>query len=188
MATPSVNRRKDVFGNVSHKFNTASGVDEIPPSSAVQVVSCTPRAKGDSAKNRPDRHLSTVHEQTPSRGPLKVTDSRSNLSAIGNRPETNGQLSRMVSDDRQSLPLSNKSDARHLGSLPSGTFRTPTKIRSIDPQRNNPHEGIKETPVKVSRNALETIPEKPTPLNAINENNVSIYDSLGWNDDIDELS
>ena len=188
MATPSVNRRKDVFGHVSRKFNTASEADEIPSSSAVQVISCTPRAKGDCATNRPGRHLSSILEQTPSRGPLKLIVSRVNLSATANRPEMNGRLSGVPLDDRQNLPLPNKTDTRHLGPLPSDTFRTPTKIRSNDSQRNNVHEGIKETPVKVSRYALETIPEKPTPLNAVNENSMSIYDSLGWNDDIDELS
>lgn len=187
MATPNVNRRRDVFGHVSRQFNIASEADEIPSSSAVQEISCTPTARGNCATNRPDQHLSTILEQTPSRAPLKLTYSRANLSSIGSGPKMNGRLSGMRSDGRDAIHLPNMPDARHLGPFPSGTLITPTKIRPIDPQRSNSHEGIKETPVRVSRNALRTIQERSSPINAVNENSMSIYDSLGWNDDIDEL-
>lgn len=186
-----MNRRKDVFGSasgLSRTFNVASDTDEIPSSSTVQVISCTPRASGDCATNRPGRHLSTGHEQTPTRGPLKPIDSQSGVSSIANRPEIDGRPSGMSSDARGAMSHHNRTDTKYLAPFPSGTLRTPTKIRSIDPQRYNPHDGIEDTPVKVPRDTLGTIHEKPTPLNAVNENSVSIYDSLGWNDDIDELS
>lgn len=185
MATPSVNRRKDVFGGLSgpsRTFNVASEANEIPSSSAFQVVSCTPKAS-DCATNGPSRQLSAVHEQTPTRGPLKLIESRSNLSSTGNQPEFGGRPSGMLSDARDGIPFLNKRDAKHLPPFPSGSFRTPTKVCPIDPQRNNSHEGIEDTPIKVPQGQ-----GKPTSLKAPNENSVSIYDSLGWNDDFDELS
>ena len=191
MATPSVNRRKDVFGDVSglsRKFNGVPETDEIPSSSAVQVISCTPKGRGDCATTRPSRHLSTIHEQTPTRGPLKLIDSRSSLTSIGNRPETGDRPFGMLSAVNGATPSLNKTDPKHLALFPSVTFKTPTKIRSTDPQRRNLHGEVEDTPLKVSRDALGTTQEKPTPINAADENSVSIYDSLGWNDDVDELS
>lgn len=188
MATPSVNRRKDIFSGVSglsRKIDVVPEAGEIPSFSAVEVISCTPKPTGELATKRSGQHLSTIHEQTPSRGPLKPIDSRFNLSSTGNRPEIRGRLSGSA---RDAIPLLKKTDAKHLAAFSPGPFRTPTKIRPIDPQQKHLHEGVEDTPIKNPRDALGTIQEKPTSINAENENNVSIYDRLGWNDIIDELS
>lgn len=191
MATPSVNRRKDVFGGrsgLSHTFNAVPEPDEIPVSSAIRAVSCTPRAS-NCATNRPGGPLSAAHEQTPSRGPLKLIDSRSGLSSAGNQPEFGCRPSGILSDARDVIPLHKKTDTKHLRPFPSSAFfRTPTKVRPNNLQPKNSHWGIEDTPIKAPIDPVGTMQKKSISPNGVNENSISIYDSLGWNDDIDELS
>ncbi len=192
MATPSANRRKDVLGGPSARPRTLTVTpepDEIPLSSAIQAVSCTPRASA-SVQNRQGRCLPAAQEQTPTRGPLKHIEPCGNVSLNGKQPEICSGPSGTRSSARDSV--SNKDIARlhSFPSLPPSTLKTPTKVRPANPQPkpNTTHWGIEDTPVKVCKVPCGTIQEKPRSPNTMDENSISIYESLGWNDDIDELS
>ena len=192
LATPSVNRRKDVFGvpsRFSHTFNAAPEPEGIPESSAINAVSCTPNAKGGST-SRAVQQLPASHQQTPTRGLLKPTGSWSNVSSTGNRPELGCRLSKPSSNVDAVVPFldeKNASQPHSFPSLPSSRNRTPTKVGSTNTQPQTSHWKIDDTPIKVPQAPLGRKQEKSISPNT-NENSVSIYDSLGWNDDVDELS
>lgn len=193
MATPSVNRRKDVYGGqpgLPRTITVTSEPDEIPVSSAIQAVSCTPKAS-DNSTNFSGRHLPAAHEETPTRGPLKLIKSRSSLSLNRNQQQLIGRPPGTPLSARDVVPSTAMKDASNLRSFPlfsPNSLRTPTRSQSHSSQRNNIPWGIDDTPIKVPKGPLGSRQEKLMSPHAVNENSVSIYESLGWNDDIDELS
>ncbi len=192
MATPSVNRRKDVLGGQSGLPRTLTGIsepDDIPLSSAIRAVSCTPRASA-SVKNRQGRCLSPAQEQTPTRGPLKLIEACGNITLNGNQADLCSEPSGTRSSARDSVSNKDVARVRSFPSLPSSTLKTPTKVRPANPQLKpkTTHWGIEDTPVKVCKVSGVTNQERPMSPNTVDENSISIYESLGWNDIIDELS
>jgi hypothetical protein len=192
MATPSVNRRKDVYGSLpgfSRTVAVASEPDEIPVSSAIRTVSCTPKVSNNTM-NLPGRQLRAAHEETPTRGPLKLIKSRSSLPSNGNQQHIVGRPPGTPSSARDIVPSTAMKDRpllRPFPLFPHNNLTTPTKFHSNSSQRNNTHLGIDDTPMKVVKAPLGTRQEKLMLPHAVNENSVSIYESLGWNNDVDEL-
>lgn len=188
-----MNRRKDVFGvpsALSRAVNTAAEVEEVPPSSAIRAVSCTPRA-GVGATKCGIGQLPAPYEQTPTRGPLKHAGLRPNMCSTGKQAEVCVRPSGLASKINAQVPFLSGEGApqfRPLSLFSSSTVRTPTKVRPTDSQRENSNWEIDDTPIKVLHDSLGTRQEFSHVPNAVDENSISIYDSLGWNDDIDELA
>lgn len=73
--------------------------------------------------------------------------------------------------------------------LPLPAHKTPTKHRAHDGADQAAALGIEATPIQLSRVApTSEKPLKPTASPQAQEAPMSIYASLGWDDEVDELS
>lgn len=199
MATPSNNRHKDVFGGLAQlPRSNATAVpppipEEIPPSSISRV--------NDSAKKPQDSSSALVMEshgkardrivlnvgQTPTRGPSRFSR--------WPRTSSSAQAGAKIAPLLQSKMLqpvtteAGPSTSFPAPSSPSETHATPTKHRTVyRPDRVLPLE-IEATPIKASCVAPKSENgQKVPPLPPVQDMPMSIYASLGWDDEIDELS
>lgn len=166
-------------------------MDEIPPSSISRItesVRKAPRSASFTKSNtrRDDKYALPIVAQTPTRGPTKLL-SRSksystNISASNESTRTlvhQGELKLPGADHALSLPYV-------LPPWPTGFQDTPSKGRNTDCSDGHKKHNIEATPSRAAptgRNA----PAAPVPSPS-QEQETSIYASLGWDDDdIDEL-
>ena len=189
MATPSRNRQWNPFGGLPRlPPPTASAppeeLEDIPPSSASRVPSSARRAPStlvkSSTRRLGDRLWPSV-EQTPTRGPFKF---------LG-RPAASSAVMASTAEIPQSSPAGPELSASYRSSTwNTNNHETPTKDRTIHHLDQAEEPDIEATPIKVPLNdkppkdALKADP----PSSQQQEPEISIYASLGWDDDVDELS
>lgn len=181
MATPRGKRQRDVISGLpSLPQSVLLEIDEAPPSSALRVISSTPRLRANKPGLRNQNTLPTI-EQTPSRGPSKVLKFYSNAGLGANilvKPSSIN-LPLPVPD----LALKSTTTAK---SSNSGSLRTPSKSAPLIQRYEFSDRGIQETPVK-NQKVPQRAQDSKDISSAGNENDISIYQRLGWDDDADEL-
>lgn len=207
MATPRNVRKVNVFPEKSTEQTAHEpGDDMLPPSSScVPASTVRPRSQGSGNREKADqfhphsKHSSAIAE-TPSRGSAKNTsflhftvsgtpDGKQSISAFKIPSSAIKAMDRVTGIEQTPSknrlgqpPLVRKSDAfTHI-------MQTPSKQRSPDTA-----EAVTLTPVQ------STMSADRTGMGGVDENakesegraekpNESIYDALGWNDDVDELA
>ncbi|KAL9012177.1 MAG: hypothetical protein Q9173_003046, partial [Seirophora scorigena] len=197
MATPSANRRRDVFARPQSRPLPSSvmqqGVEEEAPSSFTHVPASTVKPRDDAVargatSNARQPFMSTV-EQTPTRGPSKFAH-------LGHVTAREGIIQRTPSSTMKVDGIMSIQDTSQRGGYrrPAGLSRvpiTPSRKAAMDSRGSLQLAHCEGTPMKcltsVSANvrkASKDIEVSP----ASNEADVSIYKSLGWeDDDVDEL-
>ncbi|KAL8771184.1 MAG: hypothetical protein Q9209_003355 [Squamulea sp. 1 TL-2023] len=201
MATPSARRRRDVYASQTSRPQKSmvieEDLDEIPPSSCIRVPGSLIKPWGElqmtGSSTRPPVHLMPTVEQTPTRGPCKFFRSNTMPNAIqhsAKQASTTTPSSATVAGHSSSIPDTGRRPVEKLRSSHLGVHGTPSKTTSTGTRGNLPRSGIEDTPTKqlkpVSANAVATsskITSSPIPKGG----DVSIYESLGWDDDVDEL-
>ncbi|KAL9596809.1 MAG: hypothetical protein Q9179_004486 [Wetmoreana sp. 5 TL-2023] len=199
MATPSAKRRKDVFAALPSQAPTLTfdpqELEEISPSSCTCVPASAMKPPTEAiADSNPRPKKRPAVEQTPTRGPFK----HSNLLNIVATPRL-GLAEKKIDETtlrstNPKLPPSILDSSKRLSEqLPpptSGIQGTPSRRGSAITKGVLPRPVIEGTPVK----PLKPVPGNlmPTSNNIMtspssNEGGVSIYKSLGWDDDVDEL-
>ena len=192
MATPSNNRRKDVYGGLPRlpRQNTAPVPEreEVPPSS----ISCVPSSSRKAQQSpflAPDSTAKTGRSalpiaETPTRGPLKLWGRLPPFAAAMEShtdihqplpPPATSEISNAV----------NMSTPRHW---PLHVYETPSKSRhSIEAKQAGGtaiHVMSDKAPSVADR--LSIVSTQPVPSPASQDTQESIYAALGW-DDADEL-
>lgn len=204
MATPRGNRQKDVYGGLSSIAPQSQQgppllpeINEIPPSSALRAISSTPSNRVP--KSRPP--AATI-DQTPTRAGSKLASSSrlldmSSSSADHYQIEQPGLPSPMISLLKPKYTLNSSSSSSYTTMMKSSSSKfstssleTPSKTRQVVLGQ----EVIKSTPI-IKR--LQKSNNSTTPLSPIQnpecspsggtKSEISIYKTLGWDDDIDDL-
>ncbi|KAL8674558.1 MAG: hypothetical protein Q9168_001076 [Polycauliona sp. 1 TL-2023] len=195
MATPSANRRRDVYASRTSQMQQpaviSEDVEEIPPSSCLRVPASTTKLLPDlqAAINpaEPRRYPMPSVEQTPTRGPSKF----SRLNTIPNaRPSTAEQAA--AAEPKISSPDGGQPHAYQLTSSRLDIQGTPSRRPSTARKGNLPCSGIESTPVKplgmVSANSNSAASGNMMTSSAFPKGEgASIYQSLGWDDDVDDF-
>lgn len=209
-ATPRGNRTKDVFGGLPRLTAANPAVtnepDEIPPSSISRVPSSVQRYPAlsvqDNEPKLPRPYLQTTIEQTPTRGPSK--QSKNSLGAgLSNRPSsvfltpskprrspaTISQNSLLPSPYAAQPSLSKHLDAESFG---AGIQDTPHKLQNDVPEKGGTSDSTDAPPPlgvepDIRVDVLPTtIPSSPPVLEE--ESSRSLFETLGWDDYVDELA
>ena len=182
MATPRGKRQKDMMSGLpSLPQSVLPEIDNVPPSRALRVITSTPRLRANKPGVRNPKTLSTI-DQTPSRGPSKILNSYSHVS-LGANVEV------VPSSSPMKMPLPDLAfKSTTTAKISSGSnLRTPSKPAPLIRRYACSDRGVQDTPVKnlkVSQGARDSKVMSSTG----NENNISIYQQLGWDDDdADEL-
>ncbi|KAL8794472.1 MAG: hypothetical protein Q9195_002945 [Heterodermia aff. obscurata] len=210
-ATPRNRRQKDVFGELPRPpattLTTADEPDEIPPSSAFRVpssIQSAPRTK-DKEPRLPRPYLQTTIEQTPTRGPLKHSKQLSSTGP-GIGPSsiflTSSKPRRALDSIPQASQRTNTQAVHSSTSWPqepgngdSKILETPHKdqIGASEQEKSCvPVAILSDTPPrKFNPNvaggaSAPTFPSSPPMVEG--EPAKSIFEALGWDDDVDELS
>ena len=211
MATPKGNRRKDVFGSFPLNLpppaqDVIPEPEEIPPSSVPRIPSSLQKpAEAPSQPPLPRRSVTPTIEQTPTRGPAKH-----NSKLLHSRPASLANARLLTPSKSQRPSIASKLHAAAKPRINAGRH-LPSPQSVLPPQSSSPagkHSppvpaDLQETPVKAPSKAAAApaaesrIPpftesmtvssSPPPPPPPLAENNISIYDALGWND-FDELS
>ena len=198
MATPSKNRQWNLFSGLPRlpQPNTSAlpeELEDIPPSSVSRVPTSTRRAPSTLVKSSTrrfgDRLLPSV-EQTPTRGPSKF---------LG-RPAASSAVMASTAEIPQSSPAGPELKPPNVPSGLSASYRsstwntniheTPTKDRTIYHVDQAEEPDIEATPIKAPLNdkPLKDALQADPLSSQQQEPEISIYASLGWDDDVDELS
>lgn len=196
MATPKGNRQKDVFGvDASRLPQSFSGVtvpvepDLIPPSSGLRVPSTSSKIRVQSGVDpgllRTAKPILPSVQQTPTRRPSKLARSFSQTTrragdAIAFPPlnlKPDEKDEELRGPDRDSSP-----ELPHDSSI-SCAMTSNTSFTPID--RSHHQSAIQENPAK-SAEITKAFAQPPCSLPENHQQSRSIYESLGWDDDIDE--
>ena len=192
MATPSNNRRKDVYGRPPRlpRQNTAPVPEreEVPPSS----ISCVP-SSSRKAQQSPFLAPDSTAKTGRSALPIAETPTRGPLSLWGHPPPFAAAMESRA-DIHQPLPLSAASDLSHAvnlstpGHWPLHVYETPSKFRHSKEAKQAGGTAANAMSEKVLSTAekLTNFLTQPDPLPASQDAKESIYAALGW-DDADEL-
>lgn len=186
--TPSVNRRKDVFSGLPHLPQASKAeipeLEDIPPSSGLRVIASTPRIRASGISNGGQPCMPLV-EQTPTRGSSKFAKSIASASLGVSQHQKTTQTFITPTKLLHSLNIPSTTD-RTAFSLTARVGKTPMTDSSVSNEENS-SQRVQDTPLKVSMaqppKTSQQLPSSPI----IDEGNRSIYEKLGWNDDIDEL-
>lgn len=209
MATPHGNRQKDVYGGMlpfasqSQQEPPLPEINEIPPSSALRTVSSTPR-NGD----QNSRPTAVTVEQTPCRAGSKLASSSRFLDLSSSSADHHHQLeqpglpSPMMSLLKPKYALNSSSSHTAIMKSSSDFFaslETPSKptsqVKVIHTDADlGRQETIQSTPIskRLQSNNNNNIPLSPiqnpgrSPSGGT-KNEISLYKTLGWDDDIDDL-
>ena len=198
MATPKSNRQKDVFAvdasRLTHSFPAVAAPAEpdlIPPSSGLRVPSSSskPRAQpgmGPGLLRMANRALPSV-QQTPTRRTSKLTRSVSQTTCRAAEaiafPQLSSELIEKEEEEESKVP-----DRDSSPELPSYSSMScgRTSIASITAIDQSHESTIQESPAKPA-GILKAFTQ-PTHLPPeAHQDSRSIYQSLGWDNDIDEL-
>ena len=186
--TPSVNRRKDVFSRLPRLPQTSKAeipeLEDIPPSSGLRVIASTPRIRASEISNGGQPCMPLV-EQTPTRGSSKFAKSIAGASLDVSQHQKITQTFSTPTKLLHSLNIPSTTD-RIAFSLTAKVGKTPMIDSSVS-NKENSSQRVPDTPLKVSMaqppKTSRQLPSSPI----IDEGNRSIYEKLGWDDDIDEL-
>ena len=155
--------------------------DEIPPSSAPRAASSTPTMRGESAGPR-NAHILPTIEQTPSRGPSNLVMSCLNISSTTNLQNEPGPPPMPLLKQRYPSNPQAMTKTSNITSL-----ETPSKHSLWIHRHDTFGQEIENTPINRSK-ALRSTTIKNTASSPIgNENDISIYKTLGWDDEGDEM-
>ncbi|KAL9007163.1 MAG: hypothetical protein Q9188_000097 [Gyalolechia gomerana] len=200
MATPSANRRRNVFNSLHSQQPQPPAVDqeveEIPPSSCTHVPASITKERTDRvAGSRLDtvRHRMTpTVEQTPTRGASKSAHVQ-----FADKPRLVGESVELTPSSltRVKNLVSVQETCQKPGYRKSlwttGVWATPSKkTTTIGPDGNLPSLGVEGTPMKQLKSVSENVTRSSyntVSSPASNEGGGSIYKNLGWDDDVDEL-
>ena len=209
-ATPKNRRQKDVFGGLPRPatLTAADEPDEIPPSSAFRVPSSIQRLPGpqknDKEPRLPRPYLQTAIEQTPTRGPSKQS-----LQLSGTGP-SNGTSSISLTPSKtrralDSIPQGSRRTNTYAvqpstlctqepGNRESKVLETPRKdqVGGSEQDRSSvPVVILSDTPPRnfipnIRGGPAATFPSSPPVPEP--EASKSLFETLGWDDYVDELS
>lgn len=198
MATPSANRRRNVFkgehSQSQQSLLTQQELEKIPPSSCTHVPASSIKASINEVVERNSvtlkRCLMPTIEQTPTKGPSKFSQLD-----VAAKPKSVDESTLMtpstVMNARRSASGQDTSQKSEFQKPPwtGGVQATPSRKASTDPDGHLPKVIFEGTPVKqlkpLSANVLRA--SYNTALSPASNDGVSIYKSLGWDDDVDEL-
>ena len=212
-ATPRGSRQKDVFGGLPRlpaaNPTITNEPDEIPPSSISRVPSSVPRHPAPPIKDNepklPRPYLQTTIEQTPTRGPSKQSKN-----PLGAEPKNKPYSVFLTPSKPRRSPAIISQQPR----LPSPYAAQPSSSNHLDAEVHG--AAIQETPLKpqidvpekagtsdstgtrqfsppsdfepdIRVNVLPTIiPSSPPVLEE--DSSKSLFETLGWDDYVDELA
>lgn len=184
MATPKGNRQKDVFRGLPCRFQPYRAnlpeVDEVPPSSALRFISATPNSCRSRLGGSQKSVLPTI-EQTPSRGPSKHIRPCRNVSLSATQPD--GLPPPVMTPTKPTHPTKPPATMNTNHGVSLGTGSKPNPFFQI---HEGLHNELEDTPIKKGTTMPANTYSKPTPLVAGDENVRSIYENLGWEDEVDE--
>ena len=210
-ATPKGNRRKDVFGGLppppAPTVNAAKEPDEIPPSSAIKVPNSVQKDSKDQTEHKEPRppmpFLRPNIEQTPTRGPSKRSKS---LLCIphGNRPNsvllTPSKSRKSIDQTPQPVRCANTFHstceiyipASHEQVIPHSDIQeTPQRPQTGPPSLDLTQPPLSSSPPDIGLDTqgngrIPNIPSSPPVMEEASSK--SIYETLGWDDYVDELA
>ena len=158
-------------------------LEEIPPSSGGQDRSWNTHKRKDSVNCQ---HTPSAIEQTPTRAlsrPAKPLCNQESRTAEGSEV---GRVRIPALGRTVSVEALVPTTTNVINMQPPATTTLPP---SSNLERENQQElgqAIQQTPIKSVR-SLYKRNERITSSPGVDEKTMSIYDSLGWNDDVDEL-
>ena len=194
MATPSNNRRKDVYGGLprlpQQSIASLPELEEVPPSSISCVPSSSRKAQRspflapDSTRKTDGSALPIV--ETPTRGPSK----------LWGRPPISTAAIESVADITHPPPLPATSKLpKASNDLCTSTrwslqgYKTPSKFRcSYEVERSRDtsiHATLVKAPSAANEHSENSTKAVLSPV--LQEEEESIYAALGWDDEVDEL-
>lgn len=210
MATPRGNRQKDIYGgplpfaSQPQEPPSLPEINEIPPSSAPRTISSTPRNRVQDS-----RPTAATIEQTPSRAGSKLASSSRFLEISSSSVDHHQQFeqaglpSSMMSLLKPKYVLNSSSSHTMLMKSSSDLFtslETSSKPNSqVKANHTNADLGrqemIKSTPIsdRLQSNSnnnnilLSPVQNPECSPSGGTKNEISIYKTLGWDDDIDDL-
>ncbi|KAL8666597.1 MAG: hypothetical protein Q9202_001395 [Teloschistes flavicans] len=195
MSTPAANRRKNVFASQTLQEQNAklfpAGLDEIPSSGCahVPVSAIKPMAEVvlDSDPTHRKRFVPTV-EQTPTRGPFRHSDINARVTSRPGLADTDNVPSKQPLQTASMLAL-NASNAPQLRIRVSNVQSTPSKRVPTGVNSTLSTSGAEATPSKPLKSMSGNLdaPRDVTTSFSSYEEGLSIYKSLGWDDDVDDL-
>lgn len=210
MATPKGNRRKDVFGGYPRLPQSSlaelEDVEAVPPSSDLRIPSSSVRrpavprfpAEGPRVPPSITRPPRPSIEQTPSRR-SSGNGRYSHIIHAGDLVEEDTLCQSSPELPRSKPPLTTLKSPRPILQRTASHFspaaaevhqQTPSRKAPVVPLGVERGQGVQETPIKASKMndtlsgaVTQHLPSGLEPV----ETERSIYESLGWDDDIDEL-
>ena len=215
MATPKGNRKRNAFSRATLAARQLSpDLEEVPhttpsadphiPSSVTRptIIRRLPSSEFRVPQNRPcpvrQTLLSTVM-QTPTRGPSKLIDVLAKPQPDREEDELCQQMSPRPSRPKPFQTPSKASKLEPRRSLSSNDAALPSQLQATGPQpirtfaiNLSPSDGVAATPLKKSRNSFTDSGVAGTRQKTAQESSKlegakSIYESLGWDDDTDDL-
>ncbi|KAL9037963.1 MAG: hypothetical protein Q9214_005474 [Letrouitia sp. 1 TL-2023] len=199
MATPSARRHKrKPVGIPSNLHKTDSEQEETEgnlPSGISQISRAPEALVVNSVSKCIHGGLNPSVEQTPTRGPLKVSNLITKHYSSLQASDPKSRAPSLTDKVEQSLPLaSSASDGnlREKFGLSSEVFRTPTKHRPplASSQPGIQEHDIENTPIQDMQVSLNI--ENPNATDPLvsprgDGDEMSIYQRLGWDEDFNEL-
>ena len=212
-ATPRGNRQKDVFGGLPRlpaaNPTITNEPDEIPPSSISRVPSSVQRHPAlpikDNEPKLPRPYLQTTIEQTPTRGPSKQSKN-----PLGAEPKDRPYSVFVTPSKPRRSPAIISQQPRlpsPYAAQPSSSIRLDAEVHGaaiqdtpLKPQIDVPEKGgasnctdarqvspRSDVEPDIRANVLPTtIPSSPPVLEE--ESSRSLFETLGWDDYVDELA
>ena len=199
MATPSRSRHHDILAD-DPRFprpkpaSAAPNLDKIPPSSVSRISDSARKAEKSSPFSkdgtwRSGNDVPPTVEQTPTRGSTKLFGHPTGLSGT---MAAGGDLVRSLPHATKLGPTEANPGSFLSYSLPSWPLKvqeTPSKGRTADHNHQQEKQNVDATPnrpVLVTKDSTSAF--AVTAFSSSQEQEPSLYASLGWDDDADELS
>ncbi|KAK0509818.1 hypothetical protein JMJ35_008212 [Cladonia borealis] len=188
-ATPRKNRKGNPFALLPqipplNATPSTEDLENVPPSSVTRIPSSTKRLPSTSVDRTTQRLIDTLLpsiEQTPTRGPSKTLHRAASSSAV----------TTLAADIVQSSPVGPGLKRPDINRMLSASYEplswatdiheTPTKNRTTYLLDRAEEPVIEATPI-------QNLSTHKAPSPTMDERQRSIYASLGWDDDVDELA
>ncbi|KAL8712267.1 MAG: hypothetical protein Q9220_003418 [cf. Caloplaca sp. 1 TL-2023] len=201
MATPTANRRRNVLPGKVPQLQALSILDEdsatIPPSSCTHVPASTTKQSVDVpmgvGENLPRKRVAPTIEQTPTRGPSKHSQSilrTQSSSAFDEAGVPMVPASTLKAKHPPSFLNTNRNNTDQLPSMTFDVQQTPSRRVSVGTKDSLSRVRVESTPTKTLRSISGNAIGPTTNITSspgFHEGGISIYKSLGWDDDFDEL-
>lgn len=198
MATPSKSRHYDTLPDVIRfprpkRASAATSLDEVPPSSVSRISDSARKAHESSSfckdgKRLIDSNVLPTIQQTPTRGPTKLLGCPLSFSTTMAASEDIVHLTPRATKSKSPEAKPALFLSYSLPSWPSRVQETPSKARTADYDFRQEKHKIEATPSKPILSTKDsTNTSAAAALSSSQEQETSIYASLGWDDDVDEL-